>query len=204
MIAQYGQENQAYLTAIGVPWGKLYRKSFLERHELTFPPQLRRMQDNIFNMKAFYYAGKIRYENLHLYHYRAEHIQSYAVAYPPELYEAVLTCRDKFCSSDAFFQTEKMMNFRNAEKAEFFCTSMKHILLASAGYKDALPQIHELFSREIYAPILSAPTAGQPKKLRFIRFLYDRRMYRLLYYGMGILWKGKNIKNRISEGRKVL
>ncbi|MCD8232305.1 MAG: glycosyltransferase [Clostridiales bacterium] len=198
MVAQYAQENQNALTAIGVPWGKLYRRSFLEKYELCFPVQLRRMQDNIFNMKAFYYAGKIRYENLHLYHYRAEHIQSYTAAYPPELYEMVLSCRDEFFAKDAFFQAEQMIHFRKAEQAEFFCTSIKHILLASDGYKDALPQIRELFSRKIYAPILSDPPAGQPRKLRLIRFLYDHSMYHFLYYGMGVLWRVKNMQNRLS------
>ncbi|MCD8218207.1 MAG: glycosyltransferase [Clostridiales bacterium] len=197
MVAQYAKDNQAYLTAIGVPWGKLYRKSFLKKYGLTFPLQLRRMQDNIFNMKAFYYAGKIRYENLHLYHYRAEHIHSYTEAYPPDLYEAVLTCRDEFCSADAFFQTEQMQEFRKAEKAEFFCTSMKHILLTSHGFRKVLPQIRDLFTREIYASILSGPDTGQPRKLRLIRRLHDRGRYRLLYYGMGFMWRAKNLRNRL-------
>lgn len=197
MVAQYAQEGSPYLTAIGVPWGKLYRKSFLDSYGLLFPPQLRRMQDNIFNMKAFYYAREIRYRNLHLYHYRAEHIQSFAAAYPPALYEAVLACRDAFFDQEPFFQTEQMRQFREAEKAEFFCASMKNILLTSHGYQKAVPQIQALFDRDIYTDLLSASPAEQPRKLRLIRRLVAHRgKYRVLYYGMGTLWRLKNLCSR--------
>ena len=47
----YGQKGKPY-TAVGVPWGKLYKKSFLEEHSLRFDKKLIRMQDNIFNMQA--------------------------------------------------------------------------------------------------------------------------------------------------------
>ena len=72
----YGQTGEVF-TAVGVPWGKLYRRSFLEKNNLKFDPKLRRMQDNIFNMYAFYYADKIRYVDLPLYYYRLENISSF-------------------------------------------------------------------------------------------------------------------------------
>ena len=72
----YGQTGEVF-TAIGVPWGKLYRRSFLEKHNLKFDPKLRRMQDNIFNMYAFYYANKIKYVDRPFYYYRLENINSF-------------------------------------------------------------------------------------------------------------------------------
>ncbi len=201
MIAPYAQDKKNWLTAIGVPWGKLYRKSFLDAYHLTFPLHLRRMQDNIFNMMAFYYAKTIRYKNLHLYHYRAEHIQSYNAAYPPQLYEDFLSSRGEVFAKDAFFQTARMMEFRTAEKAELFCASVKNILLTSQRYKDALPKIRKLFSLKTYAAILSDPASGQPGKLRLIRILYEHGMYRCLYFGLGMLWRIKNIGNRLPPIR---
>ncbi len=74
MQLSHKQPNHAY-TAVGVPWGKLYRRSMIETHAIRFPKELRRLQDNIFNMYAFHYARGIYYLNAPLYHYRFEHIQ---------------------------------------------------------------------------------------------------------------------------------
>ena len=55
---------------VGVPWGKLYKKSFLDANNLRFKPGVKRMQDNLFNLYAFKMAGCISYINEDLYHYR--------------------------------------------------------------------------------------------------------------------------------------
>lgn len=61
--------NPPYI-AVGTPWAKMYNVSFLRRNNLQFDVQLRRMQDNVFNLYAFYDAEKIVYVNQSLYHYR--------------------------------------------------------------------------------------------------------------------------------------
>lgn len=76
MDMQHGQPNKA-LTAIGVPWGKIYKKELITRNKLEFKPTLRRMQDNIFNSYAFWYAKQIVYIDLPLYCYRFEHFNKY-------------------------------------------------------------------------------------------------------------------------------
>ncbi|PEG78941.1 glycosyltransferase, partial [Lactobacillus sp. UMNPBX17] len=43
MDATHGQSDD-FVTAIGVPWGKLYRHIFLKKYNLKFDPKLRRMQ----------------------------------------------------------------------------------------------------------------------------------------------------------------
>lgn len=52
MESGYGQQGKTY-TAIGVPWGKLYKRDFLIQNKLQFNTELRRVQDNLFNMYAF-------------------------------------------------------------------------------------------------------------------------------------------------------
>lgn len=76
MENSYGQTGELF-TAIGVPWGRLYRRSFLKRYNLKFDPRLRRMQDNIFNMYAFYYAREIKYIDRPLYYYRLDNISTF-------------------------------------------------------------------------------------------------------------------------------
>lgn len=76
MRSRYGQPGKVY-TAIGVPWGKLFRRDFIIKNNLVFDPVLTRMQDNIFNMYAFYYANEIIYRDEPLYYYRYTHISSF-------------------------------------------------------------------------------------------------------------------------------
>lgn len=78
MQSSYAQpSNSIKITAIGVPWGKLYRKKMLDQFDIVFDSVLRRMQDNIFNMYAFQAARIIKYINQPLYIYSAENIANY-------------------------------------------------------------------------------------------------------------------------------
>lgn len=77
----FGQpKGQTVFTGIGVPWGKLYRRKFLETHHLRFNTKLRRMQDNTFNMWCFSYARGVAYLDVPLYEYRTGHIANYISA----------------------------------------------------------------------------------------------------------------------------
>ncbi len=88
LISMSAHHPQPITTALGVPWGKLYRKDFLEAYSLQFNKDLRRAQDNIFNMYAFYYAKSIKYINKPLYMYRLDHIASYKNN-PMQLYNVI-------------------------------------------------------------------------------------------------------------------
>lgn len=74
--SNYEQQGKAF-TAIGVPWGKLYRRSFIEKYNLRFDSKLRRAQDNVFNMYAFNYARSVYYLDEPLYYYRLGHVKKY-------------------------------------------------------------------------------------------------------------------------------
>lgn len=56
------------ITATGVPWGKIYRASFLKTTGIIFDPELIRMQDNIFNMYIFEKARRIKYIDMPFYY----------------------------------------------------------------------------------------------------------------------------------------
>ena len=91
-----GKPNGKGYTAIGVPWGKLYRLDFLKNNKIFFDPKLKRMQDNMFNMYAFYYADQIKYVNAPLYYYRLDHIQNKKVVYDEDIWIQLLLARKKF------------------------------------------------------------------------------------------------------------
>jgi len=82
---RYGQPGPFYYTGIGVPWGKLYNRAFIENHHLRFDNNLRRLQDNMFNMYAFHKARNIKYINKPLYLYRRGHVSSLSVKFNPNL-----------------------------------------------------------------------------------------------------------------------
>ena len=55
---------------LAAPWDKLYRRDFLVSKSLTFPEELRVLDDMCFNFKAFGAAEKIIYFPTFLYHYK--------------------------------------------------------------------------------------------------------------------------------------
>lgn len=64
-------ENDCYDAEIFmVAWAQLYRRSFMEKNNLSEVCKLRCMEDVIFNLYCFEYAKKIVYKNLYLYNYR--------------------------------------------------------------------------------------------------------------------------------------
>ena len=55
---------------VGTPWAKLYRREFLMQHKLVFPPNVRRMQDVVFNIGVFLESPQITFCNHPIYYYR--------------------------------------------------------------------------------------------------------------------------------------
>lgn len=71
------------LNMICVPWAKLYRRSFLEEHKLRFHPCLKRMEDCLFNLYAFWYANSTQFISDTYYHYFRNE-KSLTKAYTPD------------------------------------------------------------------------------------------------------------------------
>ena len=83
---------------VGVPWGKLYKKSFIIDNNIRFKPGVKRMQDNLFNLYAFKLAKCISYINERPYHYR-DFSESACNKYNPNIisdFEPFLTELEKF------------------------------------------------------------------------------------------------------------
>lgn len=57
-------------TSVGVPWGRLYKRSMLIENNILFIPGLKRMQDMIFNLYVFQLANKIALIDDYIYYYR--------------------------------------------------------------------------------------------------------------------------------------
>lgn len=136
----YDQDVENVYAAIGVPWGKLYRRDFLENNSLRFDPDLRRMQDNVFNMKAFECAYKIIYINEPLYNYRSEHISAYRKPYASDNLFKVHCERKKFFEEHAFFENEELKDSYYADAVHLHIEADKYEIL-TYDRKDAIKKI---------------------------------------------------------------
>lgn len=173
-------DNQSIFTGIGVPWGKLYRKTFLDSNMLKFNPELKRMQDNIFNTYAFSIAKKIKYLNSPLYYYRIDHISSYKKHYQAEIYYKILQERQKFFETNNEYNYNKLLKAFYYEKMDFLICSMKNIC-KSNKLSQSIKLIKEYSGREIYKNFLEKKYPEDPIKLKLMRFLLKSKLYGLIY-----------------------
>ncbi len=131
-MTAYRQPQKAY-TGIGVPWGKIYRKAFIDENGLVFKPTIRRMQDNVFNMYAFWKAKKVIYLNEGLYGYRLENISNY--------YKA----KYKTFLFDNYMSIQKERGF--FLKSNELCNDWEIMKLF---YEDAISQIIDIFNSYLF------------------------------------------------------
>ena len=85
LVSDAKSQGGGRYTAIGVPWGKLYRHSFLIDNNLKFDKNLYRQEDNAFNVRAFTKAREIIYIDEPLCIYNYKHISGLYNGYDPKL-----------------------------------------------------------------------------------------------------------------------
>ena len=187
MNGNYGKPYGKGSTAIGVPWGKLYRRSLLDRFTLRFDPNLRRMQDNVFNMHAFYYARKVIYYDKALYNYRLDHIQSKNTKYEPLIWLRVLEARE------GFFQKHQEV-FDGVIRET--CIYEKYVGLAASvlyiakemNYKDAVISIENIRKNPVLKSVFDCNERnGIPKKFLIIKLLIVLKLYPVLILALKII-----------------
>ncbi len=143
---RYGQPGPYYYTGVGVPWGKLYNRDFIERNHLRFDLQLRRLQDNMFNMYAFHCATSIKYINKPLYRYRRGHVSSLNVNYNQNLSRnsiALIKARIVAMKELGYDSDERAVKMFNGEVFKYFREVLKNI----AQYYPEKKDRYALFSK---------------------------------------------------------
>ncbi len=73
----YYNDKPEYIS-IGVPWAKLYKSSLIKENNIRFKKELRRNQDNIFNLYTHQFANRIYYFNQYLYYYDYDNINHFS------------------------------------------------------------------------------------------------------------------------------
>ena len=180
----YGKPDGKGSTAIGVPWGKLYRRSFLDQYEIRFDPELRRMQDNMFNMYVFYHARKVIYYDEAFYNYRLEHIQAKTTKYNPTIWLKVLKAREQF------FQLYPEMNKGLIHTGFLY---EKYVAMAASSsyaatelkYNDAVKEIKRIRMSPLFDEVFRGKHSdGIPAKFKVIKVLINLRLYPAVIAGL--------------------
>lgn len=178
----YGKPQKKGGTAVGVPWGKLYRTSFLKEYSIRFDSTLRRMEDNIFNMYAFYHARNVIYYDKPFYNYRLEHIQT--TRYTTKMWLSFLEARDVF-----FFLHPEM----NSGKIHEGYLQEKYVRMMSAAlwpvkelkYRDAVRELDYIRNNPVFSEIFNNnSTTGIPLKYQLLKLSIKFRLYMLAVLGL--------------------
>ena len=73
-------------TVLPTPWAKIYRRSFLESHNLRFRNEVKHEEDVVFNFEVLSYASKAKVVDYVLYYYRWS-VNSESHRYRPYIFE---------------------------------------------------------------------------------------------------------------------
>ena len=149
-----GKPNGKGYTAIGVPWGKLYRLDFLKNNKIFFDSKLKRMQDNMFNMYAFCCAEQIKYIDKPLYYYRLEHIQNNSNIYGEDIWFKFLEARKRFF--DAFPQMcSKAILAAKFYEENIALYSISLSIVQQNKISTAVKKLSEIRSSEVFSATFS-------------------------------------------------
>jgi glycosyltransferase involved in cell wall biosynthesis len=118
--------NGVIHTAIGVPWGKLYKLDFLKKNNLFFNPDLRRMQDNLFNNQAFMMADRVVYIKKNLYRYRLDHIAKIKFIKNDNIYE-IMKERYEICDMFNTYYDQELKMMINKEMYSWIVSLLLNI-----------------------------------------------------------------------------
>ncbi len=178
-----GKKSERTVTAIGVPWGKLYRRNFIEKNNLRFDPKLRRLQDNVFNMYAFAKADKLVYLDRPLYNYRIDHIQSFYSGYRnPANTEKVIRERKKFFSQNRKLYSYEVERVFDRYVYKSFITGLKYYASRSNMYnKNIRRGFIRMINNRVYSKQLFLEYTDKLLHERIIDLLIKYRMLLLLY-----------------------
>lgn len=181
----YGQTGDIF-TAIGVPWGKLYSKSFIKAYHLQFDSSLRRMQDNIFNMYAFYYSKSILYINKPLYYYRLDHINNYnenTIKQYKKIFLPVMKARYIGLKKLGLYNEKIIFNSYINEASNFLIKIINNQIIKKNSLKHAKVEINTLKSLDCFKMTVKLKNISKikNKSVRFKMIAIKYCLYPILY-----------------------
>lgn len=177
---KYGKPKGCSPTAVGVPWGKMYRKKLICDANLSFDDKLLRMQDNDFNLRVFYFARKIRYIHKYLYYYRVNHIRTQnAGAYGLNVWSELYSRREAFFLEHAELLSRELVALKNSKMFQTISYCITYFVV-KLPREEALARIRLLKNTEPFLTLISRNNEI-PQKYRIIQKLLAYDKYTIIY-----------------------
>lgn len=189
-VDYFNKDDEKHATAIGVPWGKLYRKAFLDQYRLTFDRDLIRMQDNIFNMYAFDKACCIFYVDKGLYCYSVSHIQALNSKFDSRIHEyfgKVIKLRYEYLTQKGLLNDDELYSLYLGEGGELLSAISSRYFFHPgwrASYAFKRVEMDKFYNDSIYREIIEnyekIPDNRVSRFAKIKLYLLKNRKYRLL------------------------
>ncbi len=188
--------ERSCITAIGVPWAKLYNASFLREYQITFPEEVRKMQDALFNAEAFYHASKVSFRKIDTYFYN-QNVSSVTHRYNPDYEQIADTLLQEMRSFMEKYSLEEVLHpVYQARRLMFGYETIKfrHILNENKEtHKEIVRDVRKIleplsFSEEDEKKMI--PYLGRAYTLAYS--LQKHHLYSLLYLMMNMYQNYRN------------
>lgn len=111
LISPIDLDGKPQTIEMGFVWRTVYRRDFLQKHQLSFDPAIKYSEDLAFTVKGFSQADRIAISRYPYYHYRqhAKYKTSMTVKYMPDKYQHRLLCNQQIaCILDKLHYSERM------------------------------------------------------------------------------------------------
>lgn len=186
----YGQPQENIYTGIGVPWGKIYRRKFINKVGIQFDERINHLEDNLFNLILFYYSNVVRYVDIPLYNYSSDHITTVLKKYDKKLVTSYLLTtneRYQFFSKHEDLQKkdfEDKLLLETLKLLEIVVFNMIFDKTRKADRKTIITELKEITDKYKMASILKKVNYKdiKNKKVRIIFRLLQLKRYNLIYY----------------------
>ena len=190
-------------TAIGVPWGKLYKSDLIKKNCIYFNSKLRRQQDNAFNMHIFDVAKNIKYINKPLYFYSIENVKKfykskyddYALTNAIELQRE----REDFFIKDHKYNDSITRSLFEDETVSILIGAFNKYLLNkknNMSYLEKEKKYKYILSLDIFREII------ENTSFRHINGLFHKCIFLCMkkkyYYPVNFFWKFRSIYEKLK------
>lgn len=185
----YGRPSgQKRVTAIGVPWAKLFRADIIQKQAIAFPEGVKRLQDNLFVMRYARFCRTVRYMDAPLYCYSIAHSKSFYYQFSPEVYQRIQKERDAFFNDYPNTLSRRVSAFRYAEKAVMLNAGIKYCVLHEPLAEAAQDAAALTEFPEFQMALDHVDLSFLSKKQRIYLFLY-RMLQNKRHWIVCVLWK---------------
>lgn len=175
LAPKYGMGNYPVTSALGVPWNKLYKTSFLRENGIVFPLNLHPGEEVLFNIAVFCIASDVVACECIGYHYRTQvessSLHRYNANWPKmsetfmnELFRLIGDGKELGISKEAINARSFFLIFCELNCCFFHPSNQMH-------YKDIVREVNEMKAKPYFHEAIYSANSFIKRKKRIVKFL---------------------------------